>query len=101
MPLVLKASVCQSQIRLIPSRTRMRLCPMARLSPPEFISPALKTQAGLHQRPRFYDILFDAGLRGQMGEFGDYFKNWNWESGFRYSRNEEDTVTDGVVSAAA
>ena len=36
-----------------------------------------------------------------MGEFGDYFKNWNWESGFRYSRNEEDTVTDGVVSAKA
>jgi iron complex outermembrane recepter protein len=47
----------------------------------------------------FYDTLFDAGLRGQMGEFGDYFKNWNWELGFRYSRNQEDTVTDGVVSA--
>jgi iron complex outermembrane recepter protein len=47
----------------------------------------------------FHDILFDTGLRGHMGEFGDYFKNWNWESGFRYSQNEEDTVTDGVVSA--
>src|SRR5947209_718847 len=47
----------------------------------------------------FYDTLFDVGVRGQMGEFGDYFKNWNWESGFRYSRNEEDTVSDGVVSA--
>src|SRR6266513_3030376 len=35
----------------------------------------------------FRDILFDAGGRGQMGEFGDYFKNWNWELGFRYSRN--------------
>ena len=23
-----------------------------------------------------------------MGEFGDYFKTWNWELGFRYSRNE-------------
>ena len=46
----------------------------------------------------FHDILFDAGVRGQMGEFGDYFKNWNWELGFRYSRNEEETLTGGVVS---
>src|SRR5213075_378512 len=52
LPLVLRASVCQSQIRLIPSRSRMRLCPMARLLPPEFISAALKTQAALHSRPR-------------------------------------------------
>ena len=21
-----------------------------------------------------------------MGEFGDYFKTWNWETGFRYSQ---------------
>src|SRR5438874_4303152 len=48
----------------------------------------------------FHDILFDTGLRGQMGEFGDYFKNWNWELGFRYSRNDEETLTGGVVSAA-
>jgi iron complex outermembrane recepter protein len=54
---------------------------------------------GSTSKTTFYDTLFDVGLRGQMGEFGDYFKNWNWESGFRYSRNEEDTVTDGVVSA--
>src|SRR5438046_430355 len=49
MPLALTASVCQSQIRLILSRSRMRPCPMARLSPPEFISAALTTQAALHQ----------------------------------------------------
>jgi iron complex outermembrane receptor protein len=46
----------------------------------------------------FHDMLFDAGLRGQMGEFGDYFKNWNWELGFHYSRNDEETITGGVVS---
>ena len=46
----------------------------------------------------FQDMLFDAGLRGQLGEFGDYFKNWNWELGFRYSRNDEDTLAGGVVS---
>ena len=46
----------------------------------------------------FRDMLFDAGLRGQLGEFGDYFKNWNWELGFRYSRNEEENLAGGVVS---
>src|SRR6059058_4776931 len=46
----------------------------------------------------FQDTLFDAGLRGQLGEFGDYFKNWNWELGFRYSRNFEQNLTGGVVS---
>src|SRR5437870_351059 len=46
----------------------------------------------------FQDMLFDAGLRGQLGEFGDYFKNWNWELGFRYSRNYEQILGGGVVS---
>ena len=53
---------------------------------------------GATSKTTFHDILFDAGVRGQMGEFGDYFKNWNWELGFRYSRNEEETLTGGVVS---
>jgi len=38
------------------------------------------------------------GLRGQLGEFGDYFKTWNWELGFHYSRNEEENLIGGVVS---
>ena len=33
-----------------------------------------------------------------MGEFGDYFKSWNWELGFRYSRNDEELLFGGVVS---
>ncbi len=53
---------------------------------------------GATAKTTFRDILFDAGVRGQMGEFGDYFKNWNWELGFRYSRNEEETLTGGAVS---
>src|SRR5205809_1638656 len=56
---------------------------------------------GATAKTTFHDILFDAGVRGQMGEFGDYFKTWNWELGFRYSRNAEETFTGGVVSAAA
>jgi hypothetical protein len=33
-----------------------------------------------------------------MGEFGDYFKSWNWELGFRYSRNEGQGLSIGEVS---
>ena len=55
---------------------------------------------GVTSKTTFRDILFDAGLRGQMGELGDYLKDWNWELGFRYSRNDEETLTGGLVSAA-
>jgi outer membrane receptor protein involved in Fe transport len=46
----------------------------------------------------YWDQLFDIGLRGEMGEFGDYFKTWNWEMGFRYSRNEGQDLSIGEVS---
>src|SRR5262249_36929041 len=39
-----------------------------------------------------------AGLRGNMGEFGDYFKTWQWESGFRYSEDDRDESLGGVVN---
>jgi iron complex outermembrane recepter protein len=46
----------------------------------------------------YSDSLFDVGLRGEMGEFGDYFKTWNWEAGFRYARNEGQDLSIGEVS---
>jgi iron complex outermembrane receptor protein len=46
-----------------------------------------------------HDMLFDGGLKGNMGEFGDYFKTWNWEGGFRYSRDEAINLSENVVSA--
>jgi outer membrane receptor protein involved in Fe transport len=46
----------------------------------------------------YWDSLFDVGLKGEMGEFGDYFKTWNWETGFRYSRNEGQDLSVGEVS---
>src|SRR5438034_3865653 len=46
----------------------------------------------------FHDVLFDAGLRGELGEVADYFKSWNWELGFRYSRNEQENLLGGIVS---
>jgi iron complex outermembrane recepter protein len=46
----------------------------------------------------YWDQLFDVGLRGEMGEIADYFKTWNWEAGFRYSRNEGQDLSIGEVS---
>jgi iron complex outermembrane receptor protein len=46
----------------------------------------------------YWDYLFDVGLKGEMGLFGDYFKTWNWELGFRYSRNEGEDLALGNVS---
>jgi iron complex outermembrane receptor protein len=51
-----------------------------------------------HEKFTYWDQLFDVGLRGEMGEFGDYFKTWNWEAGFRYSRNEGQDLSVGEVS---
>src|SRR5437868_1635645 len=51
-----------------------------------------------HEKFTYYDYLFDVGLKGEMGEFGDYFKTWNWELGFRYSRNEGQNLSVGEVS---
>jgi len=46
----------------------------------------------------YWDQLFDVGLRGELGYAGDYFKTWNWEAGFRYSRNEGQDLSIGEVS---
>src|SRR5438132_4075708 len=51
-----------------------------------------------HEKFTYYDYLFDVGLRGEMGEFGDHFKTWNWEACFRYARNEGRNLSVGEVS---
>src|SRR6266436_9320293 len=36
-------------------------------------------EVGVRTSPTIkHDMLFDFGLKGQLGEFGDYFKTWNW-----------------------
>lgn len=44
------------------------------------------------------DMLFDLGVRGELGEIANYFKSWNWELGFRYSRNDQENLSGGFVS---
>jgi hypothetical protein len=51
-----------------------------------------------HEKFTYWDSLFDVGLRGEMGEFGNYFKTWNWELGFRYSRNEGQNLSVNEAS---
>jgi iron complex outermembrane receptor protein len=51
-----------------------------------------------HEKFTYHDYLFDFGLRGDLGQFGDYFKTWNWELGFRYSRNEGQDLSLGEMS---
>jgi outer membrane receptor protein involved in Fe transport len=51
-----------------------------------------------YEKFTYWDSLFDVGLKGEMGEFGEYFKTWNWELGFRYSRNEGQDLSVGNVS---
>jgi iron complex outermembrane recepter protein len=41
---------------------------------------------------------FTGGLRGNLGEFGDYFKSWQWESGFRYNEDDRKERLGGVVN---
>jgi hypothetical protein len=52
-----------------------------------------------HEKFTYQDSLFDVGLRGEMGEFSDYTKTWNWELGFRYNRNEGKDLSVGEASA--
>ena len=51
-----------------------------------------------HEKFTYWDYMFDFGLKGEMGEFGDYFKTWNWETGFRYNRNEGTDLSVGEAS---
>src|SRR6266481_4471065 len=51
-----------------------------------------------HEKFTYSDSLFDIGLRGEMGEFVGYFKTWNWELGFRYSRNEGQDLSVGEAN---
>jgi iron complex outermembrane receptor protein len=51
-----------------------------------------------NEKITYYDYLFDAGLRGEMGWIADYFKTWNWELAFRYSRNEGLDLSVGEAS---
>ena len=47
------------------------------------------------------NYLFTAGLKGSLGEFGDYFKTWNWEAGFRHNEDDRVELFGGIVDNKA
>jgi iron complex outermembrane recepter protein len=61
---------------------------------------------GSEAGPRTFKITtnnyeFTGGLKGNLGEFGDYFKTWNWETGFRYSEDSRVERDGGIVDTNA
>ena len=44
------------------------------------------------------NYVFTAGLKGNLGEFGDYLSKWNWESGFRYNEDYRTERFSGIVN---
>jgi hypothetical protein len=57
----------------------------------------------LEAGPRTIKITTDnyeltGGLKGNLGEFGDYLKTWNWETGFRYNEDNRLERFGGIVN---
>lgn len=44
------------------------------------------------------NYLFTGGLKGNLGEFGDYLKTWNWETGFRYNDDHRVERFGGIIN---
>ena len=74
---------------------------MVSQSRPVFASAASNDTGPRHEKFTYWDQLFDIGTRGELAYAGDYFKTWNWELGFRYSRNEGQDLSVGEVSQPA
>ena len=44
------------------------------------------------------NYVFTTGVKGNLGEFGEYLSKWNWESAFRYSEDDRTERFSGVVN---
>src|SRR5437763_5331644 len=44
---------------------------------------------------------FTGGFKGNLGEFGDYLRTWNWEAGFRYSEDSRIERRGGIANSNA
>lgn len=44
------------------------------------------------------NYVFTGGLRGNLGEFGEYLSKWNWESALRYSEDDRIERFSGIVN---
>ena len=48
-----------------------------------------------------YNYEFTGGLEGNLGEFGNYFRTWNWQAGFRYNEDSRIERFGGNVDSNA
>jgi iron complex outermembrane recepter protein len=44
------------------------------------------------------NYLFTGGVKGALGQLGDYFKTWNWEIGYRYNEDHRVERAGGIVN---
>ena len=59
-------------------------------------------EAGPHtNKITTHNYEFTGGLKGNLAEFGDYFKTWNWENAFRYNEDERIQRQGGIVDNSA
>ena len=102
--LVLRASVYQLPIRSIRSLLQTRrfqtsfLTDMVSQSRPVFASAASRTPAHDTKNSLTGISCSTSECAVNWAYVGDYFKTWNWELGFRYSRNEGQDLSVGEVS---
>ena len=47
------------------------------------------------------NYIFTGGLKGNLGEFGEALKNWQWEAGFRYNEDRRVERAGGIVNNSA
>jgi iron complex outermembrane receptor protein len=59
-------------------------------------------EAGPHtNKITTHNYEFTGGLKSNLAEFGDYFRTWNWENGFRYNEDERIQRQGGIVDNSA
>src|SRR5438067_5772401 len=62
------------------------------------LTTGVRYSAGLRtDKITTHNYEFTGGLKGNLAEFGDYFKTWNWESGFRYTQDQRIGRFGGIV----
>src|SRR6266481_6052940 len=62
------------------------------------LTTGVRYSAGLRtDKITTYNYEFTGGLKGNLAEFGDYFKTWNWESAFRYTQDQRTQRFGGIV----
>jgi iron complex outermembrane receptor protein len=62
------------------------------------LTTGVRYSAGLRtNKITTHNYEFTGGLNGNLAEFGDYFKTWNWESAFRYNEDQRIQRFGGIV----